>query len=341
MLRLLFVIVSMCSLQSLCAIEGDPVFDLYEWNFGKINEGDGIVSHTFMLTNKGKKDLLISKVVISCACVSVDYPRNPIKAGSSEGVTVSFSPSGAVGPVFRSVEVFDADNECFGTLEISADVTPIDRSIQERYHNTLADFLYVNLVKVPFGYIYHGEQRTKSVYIANSSDQPMTLEVTSQSGQLHVECPNRLEPGEEREVVLTYTSPADPTLFASFTDSVTFKVNGHPAREALITNMICLAKTDDTPSAAVLRTYPSYGEFKRKSKNSYVASLDIFNEGQSNLIIHKVEVPAQVSVNIGQEHVVKAGDKAKLEIMADSPAPFLLKLFTNDPKRPIKEISIE
>ena len=53
MLRLLFVIASLCSLHSLCAMEGDPVFDLYEWNFGKIYEGDGMVSHTFTLTNNG------------------------------------------------------------------------------------------------------------------------------------------------------------------------------------------------------------------------------------------------------------------------------------------------
>ena len=339
MLRLLFVIASLCSLHSLCAMEGDPVFDLYEWNFGKIYEGDGMVSHTFTLTNNGKKDLLISKVVPSCSCVSVDYPRNPIKAGGSEALTVSFSPSGAVGPVFRSIEVFNADNECFGTLEISADVTPVDRSIQERYHNTLADFLYVSLVKIPFGYVYHGEQKTKAVMIANTSSQPMMLEAASQSSHLSVVCPDHLEPNEEREVVLTYTSPDDRSLFSTFVDTVTFKVNGQPARGSLTTNMICLAKTEDTPDAAILRTYPSYGQLK-KSKSRYTARFDIFNDGPSTLVVHALETPQGVSTNIKAGRELRQGERFEVQLTADSPTPFRVSLFTNDPKRPVKEIDI-
>ena len=340
MLRLLFVIVSLCSLHSLLAMEGDPVFDLYEWNFGKIYEGDGMVSHTFTLTNNEKKDLLISKVVPSCSCVFVDYPRNPIKSGKSEEVKVSFSPSGAEGPVFRTIEVFDADNECIGILEISADVTPVDRSIQERYHNTLADFLYVSLVKIPFGYVYHGEQRTKAVMLANISDHPMTLAVPAQTGHLSVLCPDRLEPGEEREVILTYTSPADPTLFATFADTILLKVNGQPAHTALTTNMICLAKTEDTPDAAILRTYPSYGQLVKRSKNKYVATFDIFNDGLSDLVIHSMETPQAVSTNVKEGHVVQSGEKLAVQLTTSSPTPFHINLFTNDPKRPIKEIEI-
>ena len=341
MLRILFVIVSLFSLHGISTMKGEPVFDLYEWNFGKINESDGMVSHTFLLTNKGKKDLLITKVVPSCSCVFVDYPRNPIKQGKTEEVKVSFSPSGAVGQIFRTIEVFNADNECFGILEISADVTPADRSIQERYHHTLADYLYVSHVKIPFGYIYHGEQRTKAVSIANTSDKPMKIETNRQNGQLTVECPDVLEPSEEREVILTYNSPSDPTRFATYTDTVAFVVNGQPARETLTTSMICLAKVEETPDAPMLRTYPSYGKLVRKSKDKYTATFDIFNDGPSDLMIHTLETPQSVRTNVKAGTVVKEGQKVRVEITGDSPTPFHISLFCNDPKRPIKEISIE
>lgn len=341
MLRCLFVILSLFAIHGIQAMSDEVVFDMYEWNFGKINEADGTVSHTFYLTNKGKKNLLITKVVASCSCVSVDYPRNPIKSGTTEELTVSFSPSGAVGPVFRSVEVFSSDNVCVGTLEISADITPVDRTIQERYHNTLADFLYANLVKIPFGYIYHGEQRTKSVFIANTSSQLMTIATKELKGALQITHPDVLGPGEEREIFFTYSSPDDPTLFATFADTVFFIVNGQQANVPITTSMYCLAKIEESPNSPQMRTYPSYGEFKRKTKKSYVASLDIFNDGQSNLIIYKVEVPDLMQVNIAPGHVVETGGKAKLEITAASPTPFLIKLFTNDPQRPVKEINIK
>ena len=341
MLRFLFVIVSLFSLHGISTMKGEPVFDMYEWNFGKINESDGMVSHTFLLTNNGKKDLLITKVVPSCSCVYVDYPRNPIKQGKTEEIKVSFSPSGAVGPIFRTVEVFNADNECFGTLEISADVTPADRSIQERYHHTLADDLYISHVKIPFGYVYHGEQQTKAVSIANISDKPMKIETRKQNSQLMITCPEVLEPGEEREVILTYTSPSDPTHFATYTDTVDFVVNGLPARELLTTSMICLAKLEETPDAPMLRTYPSYGKLGKKSKDKYTATFDIYNDGQTQLVIHTLETPQAVQANVKAGTVVKKGEKLTVELTANSPTPFRVNLFTNDPKRPIKEISIE
>ena len=322
-------------------MNGEPVFDTYEWNFGKINEVDGIVSHTFILTNKGKQDLLITKVIPSCSCVMVDYPRNPIKPGRSEGVTISFSPSGAIGPVFRTIEVFNADNMCFGILEISADVTPADRSIQERYHHTLAGFLYASQVKIPFGYLYHGEQQTKTVFIANTSDKPMKLETKALNGALHVTHPSVIEPGEESEVLLTYSSPTNPSVFATIADTVYFFVNGQKANVPITTSMLCVEKIETTSSTSMLRTYPSYGKLLQKNKKSYVATIDIFNDGQSNLIIHCIETPERVRVNLPQEASIAPDGKATMELTADSPAPFHIKLFTNDPNRMVKEIEIK
>ena len=341
MIRYLFIIVSLFTIHGLKAVNGEPVFDTYEWNFGKINETDGKVSHTFTLTNKGKKKLLISKVVPSCSCVTVDYPRNPIKAGDSEELTVSFTPSGAVGHVFRTIEVFNSDNECFGTLEISAEVTPADRSIQERYHHTLTSFLYASQVKIPFGYIYHGEQQTKTIYIANTSDQQMKLETKPTNSPLHITHPSILNPGEEGEVLLTYSAPTDPTVFATFNDTVFFIANGQQALNPLITNMLCLAKVEQTQASPAMRTYPSYGKLVLKNKKNNVATIDIFNDGQSNLLIHYIETPKHVRVNLPKEASVAPNAKVTMELSADSPAPFHIKLFTNDPNRMVKEIEIK
>lgn len=341
MLRSLFIVLSLFTIHGMKAMSDEAVFDMYEWNFGKINEVDGTVSHTFILTNKGKKDLLITKVVPSCSCVMVDYPRNPIKSGRSEEVTVSFSPSGAIGPIFRTIEVFNAENECFGILEISADVTPADRTIQERYHHTLAGFLYASQVKIPFGYVFHGEQQTKTVYIANTSDQAMKLETKALNGALQVTYPSVLEPGEESEILLTYFSPTDPTVFATFTDTVFFIVNGQQANVPITTSMLSVEKVETSPSAPMLRTYPSYGKLVQKNKKSYVATIDIFNDGQSNLIIHRIETPERVRVNMQNNTSVAPDGKATMELTADSPAPFYIKLFTNDPSRMVKEIEIK
>ena len=40
------------------------------WNFGRIEELDGPVSHTFTFTNTSKKPVVIEDVSVSCGCTT-------------------------------------------------------------------------------------------------------------------------------------------------------------------------------------------------------------------------------------------------------------------------------
>jgi len=331
------VLISVCGI---CAINAQPVFDSYEWSFGSIKESNGAVSHAFLLKNQGKADLLLSKVLPSCSCVTVDYPRNPIKVGETEQVIVTFTPSGAAGRVFRTVDVFDADNYCIGTLEISADVTPSDRNIQDRFKYTLAPQLYVSRIKVPFGYVFHGQQLSKSIVLANSGSTPIQLQSFHTSNYLHIDLPASVQPGEEKSVQLTYTAPSQPDFFATITDTVWFKANGQSVHQPIIVHMFCTAYyslTDDSPS---LRTYPSEVHWSKKSKNRLVANIDVFNDGTSDLKLHHIELPDGVTANLKEEHVIKTGGHDILQLTTSFDSSFILRLFTNDPIRLVKEIQI-
>ena len=68
-------------------------FDKTEYNFGTVNEGD-IVETTFVVTNAGKNDLVISNAVGSCGCTVPTWPKEAIKPGESADVFVKFNTSG-------------------------------------------------------------------------------------------------------------------------------------------------------------------------------------------------------------------------------------------------------
>ncbi|MBO4603621.1 MAG: DUF1573 domain-containing protein, partial [Salinivirgaceae bacterium] len=128
---------------SLCAnAQNDasvPVFDTYEWDFGTISEADGPVSHAFHLLNNSNRNVAISRAIPGCSCINADFLSTPVEPGKMTDVVVTYSPSGAVGDTYRTIEIVDTEGRSLGTLSTKANVVPADRSIQERYFYTLAD----------------------------------------------------------------------------------------------------------------------------------------------------------------------------------------------------------
>jgi len=95
-------------------------FDAYEWDFGTIDAVDGTVCHTFTFRNTSKSDVQIKKSIPSCECIKAVYPATIVKPGDVAKVMVAFSPSGASGKTYRSVELVDGDGNTLGSLTTKA-----------------------------------------------------------------------------------------------------------------------------------------------------------------------------------------------------------------------------
>jgi hypothetical protein len=75
-------------------------------DFGDINEGGGSVTHTFTVKNDGKAPLVITRVIASCGCTSPAWTKEPIPAGQSGEVAVTFDPKGRPGPFTKTVSIY-------------------------------------------------------------------------------------------------------------------------------------------------------------------------------------------------------------------------------------------
>lgn len=62
-------------------------------DFGTVNEGD-IVETSYLVTNSGKTDLVITKAKASCGCTVPTWPKTPIKPGETGEVKVKFDTKG-------------------------------------------------------------------------------------------------------------------------------------------------------------------------------------------------------------------------------------------------------
>lgn len=77
-----------------------------EHDFGVFKEGDGNVSHVFVVTNTGKSPLVITRVVSSCGCTTPSFTKEPIAPGKSGEINVVYNPTGRVYPFTKTVSVY-------------------------------------------------------------------------------------------------------------------------------------------------------------------------------------------------------------------------------------------
>ncbi|MEI6138910.1 MAG: DUF1573 domain-containing protein [Mariniphaga sp.] len=87
-----------------------PVIDFNSrtFDFGVIQEGKK-VDYLFKITNKGKKELIIRNVSVSCECVVAKPSSTKIPVGGSTEMKVSFDSNGKVGMQNKMITVISND----------------------------------------------------------------------------------------------------------------------------------------------------------------------------------------------------------------------------------------
>lgn len=76
------------------------------FDFGQIKEADGKVSHTFNISNEGGMPLVITRVIPSCGCTDPEWTKEPIPAGKTGEIKITFDPASRPGPFTKSISVY-------------------------------------------------------------------------------------------------------------------------------------------------------------------------------------------------------------------------------------------
>ncbi|CAL2101834.1 conserved exported protein of unknown function [Tenacibaculum sp. 190130A14a] len=106
--------------------KGAPVisFDREVHDFGTVPEGE-IVKTSFIVTNTGKSDLVITNAQATCGCTVPEWPKNtPIKPGETGEIKVSFNTSGKPNKQSKSVTLFTNTESGREVVKITGMVTP-------------------------------------------------------------------------------------------------------------------------------------------------------------------------------------------------------------------------
>ncbi|MGX7668724.1 DUF1573 domain-containing protein [Flavobacterium pedocola] len=98
-------------------------FNETEHDFGTIKEGDKVET-VFKITNEGEADLIIMNAQGSCGCTVPEWPKEPIKPGTSADMKVTFNSSGKPGQQQKTVTLTTNTSEGSEQVTIKANVTP-------------------------------------------------------------------------------------------------------------------------------------------------------------------------------------------------------------------------
>lgn len=324
--------------------EDSPLLlDAVEYDFGKINEADGIVEHTFSILNRSDHQVRIDHVYTSCGCTTTSYSTDFLDPGEITAFTVAFNPAGTEGRVFREIEIFTEHRKSCDRISLMADVTPAPIGIEQMYPIELTGGVRTAVRRIPFGYQAHGKTAQKSMILANASDKTVKLEASVSGKMLTAECPLSLEPGMTESVVLTYSIPQG--VYGTVFDTIWVSVDGVRSSVPVVANAIC---TDDfslqksNPKLTLNPSFKDFGEVARKKKFTQVFTLG--NEGDADLIVRAVEVAEGTVTDLKAGTVIRPGDSVKVSVTiksSDKPDTLVtgsINAITNDPVRPRREI---
>ena len=158
-----------------------------------------------------------------------------------------------------------------------------------------------------------------------------------------VRMPQALQAGQTGLVEIDF-SP-EPGRIGTLDNGVAIFPKGEAKGKSVALEGYAVQTVDKKPGAASLRFQPTQLDFgKVKTGRKAKASVTLFNDGKEDLRILKMEIPDAITVNIKQNVSIAPGKTMKLEAVLLLNDKYFrqdelrVRLFTNDPNRPIRDI---
>ena len=103
-------------------------FNEEDHDFGIVAEGD-VVKTTFIVTNTGKSDLVITNAQASCGCTVPVWPKEAISPGKTGEIQVSFNTNGKPNKQSKSITLTTNTEKGREVIKISGMVTPKKKTV--------------------------------------------------------------------------------------------------------------------------------------------------------------------------------------------------------------------
>lgn len=325
------------------------------WDFGKINELDGPVSHEFTFTNTSKTPFIIDFIAVSCGCTTPEYSKEPVLPGRTGKIKVTYDPAGRPGTFNRSIIVTSNNRKDQVRLYLKGEVEGKPRTPEDDFPVLLADGLRATSNTLLFGYMPRGKKKTQTVDIYNGGTKAVRVGAkvknAEAAGWTSVSVsPEVLQPKGRGQITFTYDlSKADVWGLWAVPFAVTAdgKEAGRPLTAYATVTEDFSGWNDrqrrETPRAHLSSQFHHFGGVDKDENLVY--DVRITNGGVRDLIVRHIRTSDRsVTYSIGKT-VLASGESTTLRIvmkalprsgrMSES-----VTIILNEPARPMREIRL-
>jgi hypothetical protein len=321
------------------------LFKEESFDFGKIKESDGPVTHTFTFTNTGSVPLVIQNAQASCGCTTPEWTKQPVMPGAKGFIKATFDPVGRPGTFDKYVTVYSNADRPTITLKFNGIVMPKPLTVQDEFRASLGD-LRLSGSYVYFGKLNPDSKKDSSLKVINTGKEPLNIKFVNVPNAIKVAAkPEVLQPGQKGSISISYYAEKKND-WGFLVDPFNLSLNGKTDPSYKITvsanieenfSKLTAEQLANAPQAKFENTTYNFGTVKEGQKVEYDFMLK--NEGKTDLLFRKFETTCGCTIVNTKDMKVKAGESSSLHVVFDTTGKKNVQnktvtVVSNDPKNP-------
>ncbi len=316
-------------------------------DFGRIEEANGPVKHTFNFTNTGSEPLVIAGVKASCGCTTPFWTKEPIAPGESGKIEAKFDPKNRPGGFSKSLTVTSNSQPNITMLYIKGYVEPQPKSPEETYTKVMGGLRlksnYLNMGKMT----ENDTAVVKDFKVYNASDTIITfMDMKAVPGFMNISVyPNSLKLKELGKITVTYNAKKRNDLGLQ-NDMITLLTDEHGSKSMKYLNItghimvyfpeMTAEEKVKAPQIIYETESHDFGNIKQGEKKTY--QFKFTNQGHQDLQLRKVKSTCGCTAALPDQKTVKPGEESFISVSFDSKGRKgkqykYITVFSNDPSR--------
>ena len=322
-------------------------------SFGQI-EWKHPVTAEYVITNTGDSPLVLTQVEPDCACIVVNWTQDPIAPGEKGVLKVSFDAE-TLGRFRKSVAIYSNARPNVAFLHFEGEVvTKVKDHTQT--HPYLIGRIRLDCDAIDFPDAHKGEHPVKEIHIVNLSPQAYEPVLMHLPPYMEMEAvPDVLQQGESGIIRLTLNTERLVDLgltrtsvyLSRFMGDKVSDENEIPVSAILLPDFSHLTEQERDKAPVIRLSTTRVDMLSRLEKKKRVREdIVITNDGQSPLVINKIQT-FHPAINISlKKSVLKPGESAKLHVtlvrrnLRKKRRHLRLLMITNDPIHPKVQIDV-
>lgn len=339
------------SISSIAQVTRPIKFNEESFDFGKIIEKDGSVTHIFEFTNSLNKPVKILGVKPSCNCTAPDWSKEEIQPGKTGFIKAEFNPKGRPGFFTKTLTVTtDAESNPY-ILQIKGSVMTDSQRSNLGFSKARGSWR-VKSTTLNLGKVYlKNEYVVREFQILNDGKKAVTY-LGNYDGPSYIRVnvePKALQPGESGIIRIGYNGKlrnayglqSDNVVIHTDDESVPGKSFDVMANLEDYFPELTPQEAAKSPKLHVNQTALDFGRIKQNQATTREAT--VTNLGQSLLELRSIQGNCACIITEVDKRSLKTGQSATIRISFNpqdrkGTQQKAVTIYSNDPKDPVQRI---